>query len=145
MMTNRHPTFAPQKLTATQINLSILCSTWRSILSLVNDYSNTLMFPKFELICGEDIWQHVIIVVSNTGFYHNPCEDINFESWRRRIKGTLPQICQRSTLVFDSKKTVSWKNALFRPLPELPPPPLNSGNLYNFFPTSKFNIWFFWI
>ena len=65
------------------------------------------MFPKFELICGEDIWQHVIIVVSNTGFYHNPCEDINFESWRRRIKGTLPQICQRSTLVFDSKKTVS--------------------------------------
>ena len=63
------------------------------------------MFPKFELICGEDIWQHVIIVVSNTGFYHNPCEEINFESWRRRIKGTLPKICQRSTLVFDGKKT----------------------------------------
>ena len=42
-------------------------------------------------------------------------------------------------LSMEEYKLRDKKNALFQALPELPPP--SSGNLYNFFPTSKFKIW----
>ena len=55
MMASRHPTFAPQKLTATQINLYILWSTWRSKQSLVNKYPKNLILKchhRWRQQCG---------------------------------------------------------------------------------------------
>ena len=56
MMASRHPIFAPQKLTATQIDLYILWSTWRFKLSLVNKYpklgeKNTLLGKPAHMEC----------------------------------------------------------------------------------------------
>ena len=64
------------------------------------------MLSTFELSFGEDFWNHVMIVVSHTGYHDDPDELLKLEKWKKEINTVFPKSASAplQTVFLDAKK-----------------------------------------